>query len=154
MAIYHHFANRDVLLSSVVDKEFELLVDLIRNTVPRGSLEADMVHIMDSYIDYAFARPHVFDYVFSKPRPDARRFPRDFRERRSPTLNPLADSVAHWMQQGKLKHDDVWEVALQLWAHTHGYIMLYRARRFELSETDFKELVHRSLRRLLNGLKT
>lgn len=154
MAIYHHFANREVLLTSVVDQEFDQLLEFIRKTPPGGSFEADMVHIMDAYIDYAFARPHVFDYVFSKPRPDARRFPDDFRNRRSPTLNPIADSVAHWIQSGKLKRDDVWEVALELWAHTHGYIMLYRAGRLGLSRMDFKELVHRSLRRLLVGLKT
>ena len=84
MAIYHHFENREDLLRSVVKKEFEQLLDFIRETPPSGSFEADMTHIMDAYIDYAFARPHIFDYVFSKPRPDARRFPDDFRARRSP----------------------------------------------------------------------
>jgi AcrR family transcriptional regulator len=153
MAIYHHFANREVLLQSVVDTEFERFLGLIQKRPPTGSFEADMEHIMDAYIDYAFARPHIFDYVFSHPRPDARRFPDDFRARRSPTLTPIADSLARWMQQGKLKQDDVWEVALELWAHAHGYLMLYRAGRFNLSETEFKKLVHRSLKRLLHGLK-
>jgi len=153
MAIYHYFANREALLRSVVDKEFEQLLDFIRKTPPSGSFEADMVHIMDAYIDYAFARPHVFDYVFSNPRPAARRFPDDFRARRSPTLNPIADSVAQWMQEGKLKKDDVWEISLELWAHAHGYVTLYRAGRFNLSQTDFKTLVQRSLRRLFDGLK-
>jgi AcrR family transcriptional regulator len=153
MAIYHHFANREVLLRSVVDKEFEQLLDFIRRTPLSGSFEADMVHIMDAYIDYALARPHIFDYVFSKPRPEARRFPDDFRARRSPTLNPIADTVAHWMEEGKLKKDDVWEIALELWAHAHGYIMLYRAGRFNLSQTEFKKLVQRSMKRLFDGLK-
>jgi AcrR family transcriptional regulator len=153
MAIYYHFANREVLLRSVVDKEFEQLLDFIRKTPPSGSFEADMTHIMDAYIDYAFARPHIFDYVFSKARADARRFPDDFRARRSPTLNPIADSVAHWMEQGKLKTDDIWEIALELWAHAHGYVMLYRAGRFNLSQTEFKKLVQRSLTRLFDGLK-
>lgn len=152
MAIYHHFASREVLLRSVVDKEFEQLLDFIRESPPGGSFESDMVHIMDAYIDYAFARPHIFDYVFSKPRPDARRFPDDFRAQRSPTLNPIADSVAHWMQEGKLKKDDVWEIALELWAHAHGYVMLYRAGRFNLAQADFKKLVQRSMKRLLDGL--
>jgi len=153
MAIYHHFANRELLLRSVVDQEFEQLLEFIRTTPPAGSFEGDIVHIMDAYIDYAFARPHIFDFVFSKPRPDARRFPEDFHARRSPTLNPLADAVARWMEQGKLKQDDVWEIALELWAHTHGYVVLYRAGRFNLSQKDFKKLVQRSVKRLLNGLK-
>ena len=153
MAIYHHFPNRDALLRSVVDKEFEQLLELIRRVPGRRSFEGQMRHIMDSYLDYAFARPHIFDYVFSKARPDARRFPEDFRARRSPTLNPIADAVAQWMSRRKLKRDDPWEIALELWAVAHGYVMLYRAGRFSLSRDDFKKLVQRSIKRLLNGLK-
>jgi AcrR family transcriptional regulator len=41
---------------------------------------------------------------------------------------------------------------LQMWAHVHGYIALYRAGRFSLSPSDFKQLVHRSMRRLFRGL--
>lgn len=153
MAIYHHFPNREFLLRSVVDQEFGKLLRLIQNTRSSGSFERDIVHIMDSYIDYAFQRPYIFDYVFSKPRRDARRFPGDFRARRSPTLNPIADAVTKWIAEGKLKKDDEWEIALELWAHAHGYLTLYRAGRFSLSRSEFKKLVQRSLKRLLNGLR-
>jgi AcrR family transcriptional regulator len=153
MAIYHHFPNREVLLRSVVDAEFDELLQRIQETRPSGSFERDIVHIMDAYIDYAFERPHIFDYVFSKPRPDARRYPEDFRARRSPTLNPIADAVAKWMAEGKLRKDDEWEIALELWAHAHGYLMLYRGGRLNLSQKDFKKLVQRSLKRLIDGLK-
>src|SRR5438067_7275242 len=130
MAIYHHFPNRDVLLNLVVDKEFEQLLEFVQKAPKRGSFEDEMVHIMDAYLDYAFARPQIFDYVFSKTRTGARRFPDDFRARRSPTLNPVADTVARWMARGKLEKDDVWGVALELWAQAHAYLMLYRAGRF------------------------
>jgi AcrR family transcriptional regulator len=153
MAIYHYFANREELLHSIVTKEFGKLLGLIQRAPVSSSMEKHFVHIMDAYMDYAFARPHIFDYIFSKPRPDARRFPEDFRERRSPTLNPLADEVAKWMEKGKLRQDDVWEVAFQLWAHAHGYVTLYRAGRISLSPDEFKQLVNRSLRRMLHGLK-
>jgi len=111
-----------------------------------------MIHIMDGYIDYALAHPRIFDYVFSSPRPGARRFPDDFRARRSPTLNLTADIVSSWMELGELKRDDVWEIAMELWAHVHGYLALWRAGRFHLSEDEFRKLVHRSFRRLLHGL--
>ncbi|HEY6621877.1 MAG TPA: TetR/AcrR family transcriptional regulator [Steroidobacteraceae bacterium] len=153
MAIYHYFPNREALLRSIVDDEFGALLEFITRTPKFSSLESEMTHIMDSYIDYAFARPHIFDYVFAKPRCDARRFPQDFRARRSPTLNPIADTVARWMQHGEIKQDDVWETALEIWAHAHGYLMLQRAGRFDLSPLAFKKLLHRSLKRLLYGLK-
>ena len=153
MAIYHHFANRDELLNSIVDKEFQEFLEHVQGRPSSPSMETDITHIMDAYVDYAFSRPHIFDYIFSKPRPGARRFPEDFRERRSPTLNPVADTVAKWMERGKLKQDDIWEVALQLWAHAHGYVMLYRGGRFNLSQQEFTKLLNRSIRRMLHGLE-
>jgi AcrR family transcriptional regulator len=152
MAIYHHFPSREALLNAVVDSEFEQLVGFFSQMNGKRSFEATMIHILDGYIDYALAHPRIFDYVFSMPRPDARRFPDDFRARRSPMLNITADIVSSWMKLGKLKRDDLWEIAMQLWAHAHGYLALWRAGRFRLSEDEFRKLVHRSLRRLLYGL--
>lgn len=153
MAIYHHFPNREALLDAVVESEFEKLTGFFSPPKAKQSFETTMIHIMDGYIDYAFAHPRIFEYVFSAPRPGARRFPEDFRARRSPTLNITADIVASWMKGGKLKRDDQWEIAMALWAHTHGYLMLWRGGRFHLDEEEFRKLVHRSLRRLLYGLK-
>jgi AcrR family transcriptional regulator len=152
MAIYHHFPSREALLSAVVDSEFEQLVGFFSASKEKQGFEAAMIHLLDGYIDYALAHPRIFDYVFSMPRPGARRFPDDFRARRSPTLNIAADIVSSWMKQGKLKRDDLWEIAMELWAHVHGYLALWRAGRFHLSEDEFRKLVHRSLRRLLNGI--
>jgi AcrR family transcriptional regulator len=153
MAIYYHFPGRQQLLRTVVDREFGQMPQVIGATRPARSFTTQMTHIMDAYMDYALARPRIFDYVFSNPRPGARLFPDDFRARRSPTLNPVADTVAHWMKKGDLRRDDVWEIAMELWAHVHGYLMLYRGGRFNLSEEEFRKLVRRSLWRLLNGLK-
>ncbi|MGC1293909.1 MAG: TetR/AcrR family transcriptional regulator [Alloacidobacterium sp.] len=153
MAIYHHFSNRGALLNFVVDQEFEKFLGYMQTAPKHGSVEAQLLSSMDSYIDYAFDRPRIFDYVFSRPRPNARRYPDDFRARRSPTLNPIADLVAQAMESGYLKRDDVWEIALELWAHAHGYVTLYRGGRFQLSQAEFRALVHRSLRRLIHGLK-
>jgi len=35
----------------------------------------------------------------------------------------------------------------------HGYVMLYRGGRIDLSEKEFRKLVDRSIGRLLHGLK-
>jgi AcrR family transcriptional regulator len=152
MAIYHYFPNRQTMLQAVVDSEFERLVEVFTRSSGKRSFEATMIHAMDGYIDYALAHPRIFDYVFSMPRADARRFPEDFRARRSPTLNIVADIVSSGMKLGKLKHDDAWEIAMELWAHAHGYLALWRAGRFHLPEDEFRKLIHRSLRRLLHGL--
>jgi AcrR family transcriptional regulator len=152
MAIYHHFPSRDALLSAVVDSEFEQLVVFFSRSKGKQGFETAMIHVMDGYIEYALAHPRIFDYVFSSPRPGARRYPDDFRARRSPTLNLIAEIVSSWMKNGKLKRDDVWEIAMELWAHAHGYVALWRGGRICLGEDAFRKIVHRSLRRLLHGL--
>lgn len=154
MAIYHHFPNRDFLLNTITDREFAKLLSHIESHPLRGTVEEKLIAVMEGYVDYAFAQPRVFDFVFSRPRPGARQFPKDFRARQSPTMNPVADVIAAEIQKGNLKKDDVWELAFALWAHVHGYIMLYRGGRIALSEKEFRKLLHRSLRRFLYGLKT
>jgi AcrR family transcriptional regulator len=154
MAIYHHFADRRALLNFVVDREFTKYSESFQALPRRGTYESQILACMDTYIDYAFAHPRIFDYVFAQTRPGARRFPEDFRARRSPTLNPVADLLQKAMEAGYLKQDDVWELAMELWAHTHGYISLYRGGRFALPEKEFRALVRRSIRRMIHGLKT
>lgn len=153
MAIYHHFPSRAALLETITDREFHTLVAAFDASVARGTAETRLFRLMDNYIDYALEHPRVFDYVFSQYRAGARRFPDDFHARRSPTLNRVADTVDEAMRQGRLRRDDVWEVALEFWAHAHGYVTLYRAGRFSLAEAQFRRLYRRSLRRLLDGLK-
>jgi AcrR family transcriptional regulator len=153
MAIYHHFADRKALLNFVVDREFTKYSESLQASPRRGTYESQILTCMDAYIDYAFAHPRIFDYVFAEPRPGARRFPEDFRARRSPTLNPVADLLQKAMEAGYLKQDDVWELAMELWAHTHGYVSLYRGGRFALPGKEFRALVRRSIRRMIHGLK-
>jgi AcrR family transcriptional regulator len=153
MAIYHHFESRENLLDTITAQEFAKFLSYIERRPQKGTTEARLISAMEAYIDYAFDRPRVFDYVFAETRPGARRYPEDFRARRSPTLNPIADLVSGLMQSGALKKDDIWEVAFELWAHTHGYVALYRAGRFNLTQDQFRALVRRSLRRLVHGLK-
>jgi AcrR family transcriptional regulator len=153
MAIYHYYPDRQTLLKSVTDAEFGKLLSFFEARQKRTSPKDRLPTIMDGYLDYAFARPRIFDYVFSTSREGARQFPEGFRNRQSPTLNPIADILEEAMQSGELKRDDVWEIALELWAHAHGFVTLYRAGRFNLTERQFRALVRRSIARLLNGLK-
>jgi AcrR family transcriptional regulator len=147
MAIYHHFASREALLNAVTDREFAKLLSYMQAHPLNGHIEDRLLAVMAGYVDYAFAQPRIFDFVFSRPHPGARQFPKDFRARRSPTLNPVADALAAEMKQVLLKKDDVWEVAFALWAHVHGDVMLYRAGRIAVSEKDFRKLLYRSMRR-------
>lgn len=153
MAIYHHYPNREALLLSLVYDELATLQALADRAVATRTRGNRLVRIVDAYLDYAFERPHVFDYMFTLRRRQDVRYPGGFRAGRSPTLTPVADEIAAAMKTGELKKGDVWEIAMQLWAHAHGYVTMYRAGWFELSEKEFRALYHRAVKRLLDGLK-
>jgi len=152
MAIYHHFPDRDALLQAITAREFDRLAALMA-AHPAEIGENSFTRILDFYIDYAFQNPRVFDYLYSHPRPGARQFPKDFRERQSPTMNRTVDELTSAIKSGVLRKDDIWELGMMIWALIHGYVALYRAGRIGLDEKQFRALCHRALRRLFHGLK-
>jgi AcrR family transcriptional regulator len=153
MAIYHHFPDRDALLRALADVEFDRVSATFDGWPARGAPVRRLRRMAESYVDYAFARPRLFAFLFLQDRPDVRRFPTDFRARRSPMLNRVADTVAEAMLAGALRKDDFWEVTVDLWAFVHGHLALYHAGRYAYSESEFRAFFRRSLNRFLRGLK-
>jgi len=153
MAIYRHFPNREALLKRICDDSFNEIAHHWEARARNDDVMQRLISLQELYLDYAVAHPHLFDYAFSVRRDDARRFPEDFRARLSPTLNVIADALGDGMRAGVLRKDDVWDVAMSLWAHTHGLIALYRAGRFSFDERQFRKFYVESIGRLLDGLK-
>ena len=153
MAIYRHFPNRDALLKRISDDSFNEIAHHWSARNEGDDLVARLLSIQRIYLDYALAHPHLFDHAFSVPREDARRFPEDFRARRSPTLNVVHDVVVEAQRAGVLRAGDPWDIAMTLWAQSHGLIALYRAGRFSYDDRQFRIFYEASLERLLDGLK-
>jgi len=153
MAIYHHFPSRRALLDSITNAEFAQHTLVLSATDTTGPLEKRFEHVLATFLDFALSRPRVFDYVFSQPREGARRYPHDFRERKSPTFNALVDLVEEAIRTGVFRKGDSWEIALAIAAQTQGMITLYRGGRFQLSDSNFRKLCARTTKRLFDGLK-
>ena len=153
MAIYRHFPNRDALLKRISDDSFQEIAHHWSARKEGGDVVARLLAIQRIYLDYALAHPHLFDHAFSIRREDARRYPEDFRARRSPTLNVAADVVLEAQQAGLLRAGDPWDLAMTLWAQSHGLISLYRAGRFSYDEREFRSFYEASLARVLDGLR-
>lgn len=153
MAIYRHFPNREALLKKLSDDSFNATAQNWETHSRDSDVLQRVVALMEPYLDYALAHPHLFDHAFSVRRDDARRYPEDFRAGLSPTFNVALAAVVDGMEQGVLKPGDPHDVTMTLWAQQHGLIALYRAGRFSYDETQFRTFCLQSLGRLIDGIK-
>jgi AcrR family transcriptional regulator len=154
MALYRHYPNRDGLLNALADAGFMELAMKLEDLRLRGGIENQVLKILDVFLDYAFDNPRLFELMFLTKREGARRYPEDFRSRRSPTANVFADAIAKAMGTGYFREDDVWEIVFEIGALMQGLVLLYLGERVTMSPSEFRAFCHRSFKRHLNGLLT
>ena len=152
MAPYWHFPNREALLEETCQAAFEEVAAEWRAAGGRDDPVAELRAATDLLIDFALSRPRLYDYLFTAPRPGARRYPDDFAAGRSPTLNVLIDALTRGMRAGSLRADDPVGVALTLAAQLHGLIALHHGGRIGVPDDEFRALCHRNLERILDGI--
>ena len=154
MAIYRHYPHRAALLNTLADQGFEELSALLKSQRFRGDWRTRLAQMANLFLDHALEHPRLFELMFLKPRDGARKFPGDFRARRSPTATPMADVLAGGMAGGEFKQDDEWEITFEMGALSHGLIMLYLGGRTEMGPAAFRALYRRSFRRYFDGIRT
>jgi AcrR family transcriptional regulator len=153
MALYRHFADRNALLNALAEAGFEGLAVRLANTTMPTQAEQRLLRILDVFLDFALARPRLFELMFLQQRAGARQFPEDFRAGRSPTAKFAAAALEEGMQQGIFRKDDVWEIAFETGAMLQGLVMLYVGGRVGASAQEFRALCHRAFRRYLHGIR-
>jgi AcrR family transcriptional regulator len=153
MAIYRHYPDRAALLNALADEGFEELTAALTARRFTGDAQTRLAQMADLYLDHALANPRLFELMFLRPRAGARRYPDDFRARRSPTATLMADLLAAGMAAGEFKQDDHWAITFAMGALSHGLILLYLGGRTSMSTAAFRALYRRSFRRYINGIR-
>jgi AcrR family transcriptional regulator len=153
MALYRHFADRDGLLNRLADEGFEALAKRMDAMDLPKDPEGQLWLILDLFLDFALARPHLFRLMFLENRAGSRQFPGDFRAGKSPTARFAAAAFEAGMKEGVFVQDDVWELTFETGALLQGLVMLYQGGRVEGTAEDFRTLCHRAFRRYLNGIR-
>ena len=153
MAIYRHYPDREALLNALADEGFRELAAWLARSRSSGTVEERLMRLADIFLEHALDNPRLFELMFLKPRPGARRFPEDFEAGASPTANFIAEVVREGMQQGHFREDDVWEIVFETGALSHGMIMLFLGGRMGMSVARFRKFYRDSFRRYIRGIR-
>ncbi|HEY0452480.1 TetR/AcrR family transcriptional regulator [Actinophytocola sp.] len=153
MATYRHYPNRETLLREVADAcSTELAKDWGRRSEITDPLER-LFALQEDLLDFALGAPHLYTFLMTDRREDARRFPGAYRDGASPTYGLVVIAVEEAMRAGLLREGDPLEVTLAFTAQAQGLVQLYLGGRIGLPEPEFRALCARSLGRVLDGIK-
>ncbi len=148
-ALYYHFRNKQALLDAVADRGFQNFHSRLRSLDTTDS--AGIIRsVLSGYCQFAADHPNLFRLMFVEPRPIARKFPADFAAHRSAVFNLLWKAVADCIGAERDREEALY-LAHDVWALTHGQILLWRAGRFT-NETLFHEVLSRSIDRFIDTL--
>lgn len=153
-AIYRHHASKDDLLRAVRQSVYRFWCSQCWLAM-EGRDEAERLRLSyESYRRFALEHPSFYELLFLRPaQGHVRQYPHGFRDRPAAAFQFLTDRVAECMRAGLLRDDDPVEVALTLWAHLHGLVLLQRSGRFGDDPETFRAFYTKSVARLLAGLR-
>lgn len=154
MALYRHYKDREGLLNALADEGFEELAARLNGATVSGGVDERLGQLGDVYLDHALEHPRLFELMFLKPRPGARRYPEDFRAGLSPTANPAAAVICEGMESGYFRPGDAWEITFEVGALIQGLILLYLGGRMSFSAEEFRAFYQRALRRYVDGIRS
>jgi AcrR family transcriptional regulator len=148
-ALYRHYRNKDELLDALAERGYAVFARHLRRPV-RGPDR--FLGVTGHYLDFALQHPRLYELIFLEPRREVRRFPNDFAAHASESFDVLHGIVRDEIQPSRPALENSLEIALTIWAHLHGLVMLYRAGRFGSGKAGFRSICLRSMDRLRRGL--
>ena len=129
-AVYTHFGGVTDLRRAIRRVGFERLADYQTRYERTNDPVADVAKQGWAYCRNAVANPHMYRVMFMEAPLD-----QSDAEVGMYTFQMLVDEVQRCVDVGRFQ-GDAWNMALQLWASTHGVIALHLAGVFDPSEVD------------------
>lgn len=156
-ALYRHYSDKDALLKAVVRQVYAVFRRHLIAVVDEGDPVIRLRIAADRFLRFSLEFPNYYRLLFEEPHGvGIDRYPVDFVRGRSPTFRHLRDVVRAAIESGSIAAEAATDaaaadIALTLYAHMHGLVMLRLAGRFP-DETSFERFYGRSMERLFTGL--
>ena len=153
MAVYRHFPSKQELLEAAGREAFEAWkrrVESVRTTDPIEWMRK----AARLYFQFALDEPSRFDACFVLRTGVERRYPRDFREGKSPVVSMMVERIAAAQAAGAVEPGDSLEIAMIFWAQLHGLAMLQRSGRMAMPRAAFLALAARAADRIIDAYRS
>lgn len=142
MAIYKHYADKDALLNALMLDSFAVWETRVAQIAEEDPL-AWLRQLGEQFVDFALNEPRHYEAAFLLKASQARQYPGDFAEGRSPAARMAQERIERVLRHGEGAASAT-DVVLALGALCQGLVSLYRAGRFT-SEADFRTAYRRAI---------
>jgi AcrR family transcriptional regulator len=153
-AIYRHYRNKEELLHRMIGEAVKVF-GTYQFTALTGSTPQERFRLsVEAYLNFALEQSKYYEVIFMTPQQTgAGPLPEDLKSKSLATFQFLVDRVQECMECGYLRKEDSQAVALSIWAHGHGLVSIYLAKKYPLNEENFRRLYQDSRLRMLRGLR-
>ena len=155
-AIYRHFRNKEHLLIAVFEEGFKTFTQYLWESLA-GETPLDRLRSAgESYLRFALEEPLYYQVVFMVPtwHLGYGEIPGATKEELHRSFLFLVDRVRECIDSGVFKKGDAEEIAMAIWAHSHGMVSLYLNGQFAecTCDEEFTTLYWNSIEHLFRGL--
>lgn len=152
-ALYRHYRNKEDLLHNVVGEAVKVFGSYLFAALSGRTPEERFRKGGEAYLNFALEQSKYYEVIFLAPQQLGEEDqPEELRLRSRATFQFLVDRVQECMESGHLRKDDPFSVAMSVWAHGHGLISIYLAKKWPVEEAVFRKMYWDSHARLFEGL--
>ncbi|HEX2317082.1 MAG TPA: TetR/AcrR family transcriptional regulator [Thermomonospora sp.] len=124
MPVYTHFGGMSGLVREIVHEGFARMQSYFNRIRPSADPVADMALIGRAYRENARANPHLYAVMFGGSSLAGFSLSEKDRQHGRYTLAPVVECAARCIAAGRFQVADAELVAHQMWAATHGVVIL------------------------------
>lgn len=152
-ALYRHFDNKEAIVAEMLEEGFRIFGRYLYRALAEPTVEGRMQASGQAYLDFALEQPKYYETIFMSPTEIwTDQLPESHVAGGLATFQFLIDRVREGMDAGILRRDDAEDVAVTIWAQSHGLVSLYLTGRIDADEAQFREMFMRHTTRLIEGL--
>ncbi len=152
-ALYRHYRNKEDLLHNVIGEAVKVFGTYLFAALAGKTAKERFILGGEAYLNFALQQSKYYEVIFLAPdQLGAEAMPEELQLQSRATFQFLVDRVQECMESRFLKKADPFAVAMSIWAHSHGLVSIYLAKKWTIDEGGFRKMYWESSERLFAGL--